>query len=341
MSSLRPRSSPNKKLSNSQEISIATEEENNKDYGSNLNGRRYVKVVGYVVLCLSVLAVVFYLGTISGKGKGNGNSSAATSSSKLELKVHWTDEPVTLLNDGNEDADACILLTQCFKSSYFAPDPVKYPQNPLQPCHVTLRKILQSFDSGFYFRGARLVGFISSEYKNTDAFGKVILYNVCVRADERGKGIAKSLIPEYVKAVVAKRISKRVPKVYVGLDVDFDTETAVSAFALYAKMGFNRWWEPCQHIAYFNFNRLEQQSSLANVSNDSNRTPTFLFPMSEMVLARQSALNRRLFDRNGWPYTHYCMIMLLGADDFGAIGQEIKDTIQSALLLKRQNESEE
>lgn len=337
----RARSSPKKTLS---EASISS---NAEDNGSDVNDKktgilqRYMKLAGYSLLILSILGLFFYLGTLTKGDTGNshggkGSDKAVISENKMELKVHWVGEEATLLKDGDEDADACILLSQCFKSAYFTPDPVKFPENPLKQCHATLRSLLSSFDSGFYFNGPRLVGFISSEYKNTGAYSKVILYNVCVRSEERGKGIAKGMVPEYVKAVVGKRIAKDAPKVYVGLDVDFDTETAVSAFALYAKMGFNRWWEPCSNVSYFNFNRLEHQHLLANpVTSNSDgfttKSPAYVFPMSDMVLARQAALSKKLYDRNGVPYTHFCMIMLLGADDFGSIGKDIKDTIQSAL----------
>lgn len=301
---------------------------------------RHVQLILVIILSLGALVLAVRYGSIRERAAIEKEMAVAVKveKKKFDLAVHWAGEPVTLTKDGDENADACIILSQCFTSNHFKPDPVKFPNNPYQTCHSTLRSILRSFDSGFYFDGPRLVGFISSDYDNANSFSQISLYNICVRKEERGKGIAKAMVPEFIKSVISKRTPKNIPRVYIGLDVDFDTESAVAAFALYAKMGFNRWWEPCSNIGRFDFNIMERQLLMANPPESTNESeakpPSFVFPMTQFMLRRKQALNNQIYDSKGKVFTHFCMVMLMGADDFGTVGVDIKDVIQSALKLK-------
>lgn len=303
--------------------------------------KRCYRFVLFVILNIGALFLAFHVGSMREKAVIEKKETAEKAvRNKMELAVHWAGGPVTLTKDGDADADACIILSQCFKSYHFNPDPVKFPENPYKTCHSTLRSILRSYDSGFYFDGPRLVGFISSDYNNANSFSQISLYNVCVRKEERGKGIAKAMVSGFIKSVIAMRIPKNIPRIYIGLDVDFDTESAVAAFALYAKMGFNRWWEPCSNIGRFDFNTMERQLLMANPPENNNETeskaPSFLFPMSQLMLRRKESLKKQIYDLKGNVFTHFCMVMLMGADDFGTVGMDIKDAVQSALKSKAQ-----
>ena len=303
--------------------------------------KRYYRFVLIAILTVGALFLAFHVGSMREKAAIEKEIAVKAVKKKMELAVHWAGGPVTLTKDGDTDTDACIILSQCFKSYHFMPDPVKFPENPYKTCHATLRSILRSFDSGFYFDGPRLVGFISSDFDNANSFSQISLYNICVRKEERGKGIAKAMIPEYIKSVIATRTLKNIPRVYIGLDVDFDTESAVAAFALYAKMGFNRWWEPCSSIGRFDFNTMERQFLMANPSEIINneteaKAPSFLFPMTQFMLRRKESLKKQIYDSKGNVFNHFCMVMLMGADDFGTVGMDIKDAVQSALKSKVQ-----
>lgn len=330
---LRPRNSPGRFLS---EIGGETRYEQldggSKDDVKQSKAKIYARMVVIALVTLGAFVLVFKFGSMRERAIVKQEMEAKATAKKMDLAVHWAGGPVTLSKDGDADADACILLAQCFKSAHFNPDPVKYPDNPYKTCHGTLRSILRAFDSGFYFDGPRVVGFISSDFDNYASFSQISLYNVCVRQDYRGKGIAKAMVPEYIKAVMAKRIPKDTPRVYIGLDVDFDTESAVAAFALYAKMGFNRWWEPCSSIARFDFNTMERQLSRANPTDvEAAQPPSFVFPMTQLMLRRKESLKNQIYDAKGNVLHHFCMVMLYGADDFGTVGSDIKEAVQGAL----------
>ena len=139
------------------------------------------------------------------------------------------------------------------------------------------------------------------------------------------------MIPKFVEAIRALRIVKPATSpdyqttkpLYIGLDVDFESESAVSAFALYAKLGYNRWWQPCASISYFNYHTLPDPST---------SPPDSGLPFSQALLNRQAFLNSRLINPEGpQVYTHFCMVMLWGADDFGAVGKDILTAVQKGL----------
>lgn len=95
------------------------------------------------------------------------------------------------------------------------------------------------------------------------------VYNVCVRKGERGKGVAKAMIPRFIDSLRTRIIAKDHPEVvkplFVGLEVDFETESAVSAFALYSKLGFNRLWQPCVSIKFIDYRALYESTDYANL----------------------------------------------------------------------------
>lgn len=297
----------------------------------------WIKFGLFVIGSLLAVALSFYLG--AARERANSTSFYQTlipetkkSGKKMKLGVHWRGSPITLNKDGDPEGDVCSILSDCFTSSYFQPDPIKYPENPMKTCHNTLKNILRSFDSGFYFDGPRVIGFVSSDLKRSQGFSSINIYNVCIRKEDRGKGVAKSLMSDYIKAITDRHIPTGT-KVYVGLDVDFDTEMSVAAFAVYAKMGFNRWWEPCPSINDFDYQIIERQLLMANpeINSAQNQRPAFLFPMSQMILRRADTLHKQIRDTRGNVFTHFCMVMLLGADDFEKVGADIRDSVQDAL----------
>ena len=333
----RPNSSP--RIPSAKEFNV-NDEENDKNISTTSASKtkrsdkfnRYIKLVALLLLGFCLLCLSFFLGTLSEKSLGNKKikTELTVNQKQRRLQVHWAGSKIELSVDGDEDNDACILLSQCFKSKPFAPDPINSPRNPLQECYKSLRSILKSFDSGFYFEGTRLVGFISSGINtNNESFNQISLYNVCVRKENRGMGVAKAMLPEFLKEVLGKRGGGSVKKTFVGLDVNFETESAVSAFALYAKLGFNRWWEPCETIGEFDFNKINRQITLANPEQEATK-PVLLFPASQFFLRREKTLQTEILDAKKAVLSHFCMVMVMGEDDFGSIGADIKKSVQEA-----------
>lgn len=295
------------------------------------------------VIIVAIVILSFFLGTVLEKTrKESSNSkfsstlnSGSTEGKQWKLGVHLKGSPNTLNKFNDPEGDVCTILSDCFKSKYFRPDPINFPDNPMETCHSTLRSILQAYDNGFYFDGPRVIGFVSSDLSREADFTSINFYNVCVRREDRGKGVAKAMMSDYIKAVTDKQVEPGT-RVYLGLDVDFETESAVAAFAMYAKMGFNRWWEPCPSIYHFDYKIMERQLKMANPELDdpsepaSNR-PSFIFPMSQMILRRPDTLKQQIRDSRGNVFHHFCMVMLMGADDFGSVGRDIKELVQGSI----------
>lgn len=303
---VKPRNSPNLQACETGDKNESEEKEIKLLKKEKLNGRHVLLIIS----SLMILGFVFYLGTLM-ENQNSNNNLLPTNGNKMNLKINWKGGP-------HRDKDACVLLSQCF--TVF--------QNG---CEDILTKILKGFDNGFYYEGSRLVGFISA---NTDIvgtgtgpkYGKIFLYNVCIRKEDRGKKIGKLMVPEFIKEIAAKRITKIIPKTFVGLDVDFETETSVSAFTLYAKLGFNRWWQFCENgISHFDFKVLEGQEASAEGAN-----PIYNLPMAEFMLGGKRYIESKLKPARAQdaPPTHLCMVMLLGQEDFSYIGKNIKQVLE-------------
>ena len=89
---------------------------------------------------------------------------------KFELKIHEAGTPITLQKDGDVDNDVCEILSECFTVKSVVRDPVNFPDNPLARCHKTLRRILNAYDSGFFYEDSRIVGFVSAAVNDFNSF---------------------------------------------------------------------------------------------------------------------------------------------------------------------------
>lgn len=235
------------------------------------------------------------------------NFHVSENSLKLEIQYKWRN---FIQNKyPNAMKEAADLIFSCFPDPEFT-DPNDHHRNMDR-----LQWFLSLSDSsGFYFKGQTLVGFIMSKKKyRTLKSLDVELYSVCVKESERGNGIAKSMINEYLNGILTEKIEN----IYVGLSVLFTSESAVSAFKLYAKMGFNRWWEFCSGTC--DFSKLDNQEKLANPSSGEI---IYQHPMSKFILNRKLALNE-ISDKK-----YLCMIMKWKEDDFETIGRDIQNKIQ-------------
>lgn len=327
--SVRPRNSPNLQACEIGDANKSTkdtehhENQANEQKEETLDKQNKLKKYGFyaitAVLILAIVGVAFYLGTLTGSSSGKGASTSGEG--KMELKMHWKGDKDVLNKYGSNEGDACFILAQCFKS--FAPNNLGSPLNPYKSCHDELKRFLADHDNGFYYDGPRLVGFITAETNEESTYGKMVLYNVCIRKEYRGKGVGKFLVPEFVKKVAEKRVTPN-KKVYVGLDVNFESETSNAAFALYAKLGFIRWWQLCGRISDLDFKVLEEQESKAKAS-----TPEYDFPLAKYMLGGKDFISTQVKS-----YKHLCMIMMLDRDDFNSIGKNIKEAVKEAKKIK-------
>ncbi len=276
---------------------------------------------------LAYFGGVFLFSLVAGFGLGrllyyqpNGSKSAASiAKPKLTIAMHHAGDPITLQRDGDIDSDACVLLSSCFPDRFFAARPDLNPDAPLTRCQRNLKILLNDFDSGFLYEGKRLVGFISSNireatmekaHQRSPVRAEVELYNVCIRQEDRGRGLARSLASMYVDELSAVNGFKTA---WVGLDVDFQTPSAKEAFTLYAKMGFMRWWQPCRSINDFDFSQLES-------------TPA-RFPAAWWFLNAAGGLKKEKFGGK----THFCMVKEWPTDEFYKIGAAVEAGINSTV----------
>ena len=332
--SVRPRNSPNLQACEIGDANKNTEDpENNENHSDQsneqkedekLNKSTKLKLYSFyaimAVLVIGILALTYYLGTLTSTLQNASSSSAG----KMELKMHWEGEKDVLNKYGEKDGDACVIMAECFES--YAADYIKSPLNPYKSCHTNLKYILANYDNGFYYEGSRLIGFISSRTTNDAKHSKMLIYNVCIRKEDRGKKVGKLMVPEFIKTVADKRVPKTAPKVYVGLTVNFKSETSNSAFALYAKLGFIRWWQLCEGISQLDFKILEDQESKAKANS-----PEYDFPMAKYILGGKDFIKTQVTDGKGKVFEDLCMIMLMEKDDFGLIGKNIKEVVKSAI----------
>jgi hypothetical protein len=262
----------------------------------------------------------FALGRVFFRGKEGTpavtSAAAAIKMASLTMAMHHAGDPIVLQRDNDPNSDACILLSSCFPDMYFAARPDLNPSAPLSRCQRNLKGLLNQFDSGFLYEGARLVGFISSAFRDTQlekaaapAKPEIELYNVCIRSEDRKRGLAKPLLNLYLDQLAA---ANGYQSALVGLDVSFKTPSSKEAFTLYAKMGFVRWWQPCASIGEFDFSQLK-------------RVPA-RFPAAWWFLNAQGVKQ----DKFGG-MAHFCMVKAWPEDDFYHIASAMHEAINSVV----------
>ena len=275
-----------------------------------------------VVVLVSLLGGVL-LGRILFKPSSSSTSitaqsKAASSNNTLTMALHHAGDPIVLQRNNDPDSDACILLSSCFPDRYFAARPDLNPEAPLSRCQRNLKILLDDYDSGFLYEGKRLVGFISSVFRDVSlektapvspVDPEIELYNVCIHPDDRGRGLARSLVARYLEQLSAVNGFK---SALVGLDVDFKSPSSKEAFTLYAKMGFLRWWQPCRSIADFDFAQV--------------RAVPARFPAAWWFLQGQGVKKERFGG-----FSHFCMVKEWPGDDFHRLGGAMEAAINSSV----------
>lgn len=219
--------------------------------------------------------------------------------------------------------NSCPMLYDCF------PGDDSTFRN-LASCQENMDYLGKYYDNTIALKDGKVVGFISChvEYdpdnKNQVAFN---IYNVCVDRKVRGQGLAKLLLEETVRATINyhKLQDKRV---LLALDVDFTTEMAAEAFALYAKLGFLRAWQPCRSVADVDWrpifnepNSLAVQSPLPRILAEPTK-----YLNDEMKGERPSLRLRSRTRSTGPIFTHFCMFKFYD-ESFLTMGRTLKSGV--------------
>lgn len=271
---------------------------------------------------------------------------SSSSNNNIIMIPHFVDEykvgNTTIHQANHPKMDVCHILKNCF------PEGDVYGTD--KTCHPNVDLTLRYYDSAFMVKDAgtenqRIVGFMSiyRDYNQWINQHALISYNVCVAPDQRGKGIAKTMIPKFMDALIdhykirhltdPKLIlhpsgDKKADKpLLLGLDVDFTSETSVDAMVLYAKMGFIRWWTPCKSVSQFDWSSV-YLSHLANNKNSS-------FALQQLIHDPASYIDSSYSPEK--KFSHYCMYKFY-ADGWSQFGKFLKDYISGTMPVPRKQQ---
>lgn len=191
-------------------------------------------------------------------------------SNRKEIKMyhHFVDVGSDL-HQPNTEMDACPLLISCFGEND------RYSVYGEEHCPNNLDLTLKYYDSAYLVEedgvNRKAVGFISIHHQRASELTRtrispakdqhaLIVYNVCVHPEYRGRGLGKRLVPEFVDAMIKHYKLESFaqsrgdnpddpPPLIVALDVELDTPSSQEAFSIYARQGFIRWIQPCKSVA--------------------------------------------------------------------------------------------
>lgn len=206
-----------------------------------LVGKRIIRAVR-VLLQVALMVLVGVVSYLVGRHHADKRASPITPlRDTLSVTHHHPNHPGPV-HVPNTPGDACRILMKCFNE-----DGSIYEDLPT--CHNNMKLILKYYHNTALFDAGLLVGFSSFHYETAPSGAKAIsIYNVCVDPAYRQRGLAKRMLAEGVEEMRAyQKITG--DKLLLALDVDLSTEMAAESFALYAKMGFLRGWQPCRSVA--------------------------------------------------------------------------------------------
>lgn len=202
------------------------------------------------------------------------------------------DHDTTVHQPNHPTMDACNIIQDCFPKDY---------ENEKSSCHRSTEWVLGKFDSAFMVKGAgtadqRIIGFISIDKKyhrqtNQHVF---IIYNVCIAPDQRGKGIGKAMMTEFIDATIDHYKLRHLTSpdlmsqsfknqetghrpLLLGLSVDVFSKTFVDAMVLYVELGFIRLWARCSDANRFDWSKVYSVYSSMKNKKPSLITQQFLY----------------------------------------------------------------
>lgn len=163
---------------------------------------------------------------------------------ELRMAHHHVNKPGNV-HTPNTERDACLILPGCY------PDATGiYADVPT--CHRSLNSLMTWLDSSTLLHGEKIVGFISFHRQQSrlpaGTRHVLLIYNVCVHPEYRGRGLATRLLEEGLEEMIDHYKLRGEQRLLLGLDVDLSSPMAAESFSLYGKLGFLRGWQPCRSV---------------------------------------------------------------------------------------------
>lgn len=266
--------------------------------------------------------VVIGLGSFfAGKRCAESVVSSKVSKEEEPTIIHHHPNKSAPVHVPNTDADACRILMICFPGA----DSI---YKNLSECHDNMELILKYYHNSAIISKGQVVGFISFHLETAGSTA-ISMYNVCVDPAYRNRGLAKRMIFEGVEEM--RQHEKLDKKLLLGLDVDLTTEFAAESFALYAKLGFFRGWQPCRSVGDVDWRPVidNPESSLARS------------PMAEILASPKKYLDDEVMGKNPGPrlrsrspnsqtpLTHFCMFRLYD-ESWYSMGKYLAATWQAS-----------
>lgn len=257
----------------------------------------------------------------------------------LIFKHHHISRPLKL-HEPNGLTDFCPLLGECYPhgDSMF---------RKLDTCHKSLSTLFQYYDSSAMYdpKSGEPVAFISFFADRDSKNNRLIhIYNVCVHPKWRNMGVARRLINEGIEETLAFHNITDKSKVALGLDVDLTSPMPAEAFALYAKMGFMRGWQPCSSVGNIDWRPL-----FAEPAGDIARSSILELladPKKYQEDVLKKGVGRAFFPLRNPNYeetaedrNHFCMFKMYH-DSWMRLGELIAEPIPRAPILDPTSASE-
>ena len=258
----------------------------------------------------------------------------------IDFQIEWS-QTRTSLHKPNTLMDVCRIMPQCFGESK--------THRTQQSCQRPILDVFKYYHNSFLIERAKgrpdkVIGFLSLYPYVTRDITMIMIYNVCIDAEYRSKGLGKRIVNESIEAVIEKFKLDR-SKIVLALDVDLRSPTAGDAFALYAKMGFARWIAPCEGIHNYDFTK-----AILNPSSqppfENNMVSLYRDPQNYIQKVYEtmkppggSEASSESIKKFKYP-THFCMYKLY-SDSFTEIGNFLKNQISLMDEKYGQNNREE
>lgn len=229
--------------------------------------------------------------------------------------------PSTNVHQANTSLDSCRILIDCYPGDF-------PPHRDLAACHEQHERDLTRFDSSAIIYKGEVVSFISLDIRvnrKNPAQVSMHLYNVCVDRRFRNRGLAKMLVEKSVESLVEyHKLTRDGRKVLLGLDVNLASEFGSQSFALYAKLGFLRGWQPCHSVMVVDWRPFFESAKLPEVANplQSILEDPKQYQVDELYGNKPSPRLPLLYTKLDRPMDHYCMYKWYG-ESWSSLGQII------------------
>lgn len=267
--------------------------------------RRLIREMTFLVIAVSATWMIarFFYRDVSIKSSGMKKQTAL----EVTMRHQYLNAPA-IIYEAEGPLNNCAMLQDCF------PEAEALYKNT-KACHDTMLYLQRVYDNSIVLMQGKSIGYITFhlEVDPDNSKNKIInIYNVCVAREHRNKGIAKRMLEEGLEAML-DHYNLRGAKVLLGLDVELTTYMAAESFAMYAKMGFMRAWQPCRSVGDVDWRPIFNnptvpavQSPLNSILMDRERY------LDEEIREKKQYAHLRSRSRSTKELTHFCMFKFYG-----------------------------